>query len=94
LNTGSANWPDRSFVRQITAQIPWFHNCILPDRIPDPATGIGYIKAAIEHGWSRNILEIQIDTCAHERQGKAVANCDRFNTQILLNKLSIFWYNN
>jgi len=67
-------WTDRSFVQQLAAQIPWFHNCILLDRVPDPATRIWYIKAAIEHGWSRNILEIQIDTCAHERQGKAITN--------------------
>ncbi len=31
-------------------------------------------QGAIEHGWSRNILEIQIDTRAHERQGKAITN--------------------
>ena len=67
-------WTDCSFVQQLAAQIPWFHNCILLDRVPDPATRIWYIKAAIEHGWSRNILEIQIDTCAHERQGKAITN--------------------
>jgi predicted nuclease of restriction endonuclease-like (RecB) superfamily len=70
----AAAWADRSFVQQLAAQIPWFHNCILLDRIPDPTTRTWYIKAAIENGWSRNILEIQIDTCAHERQGKAITN--------------------
>ena len=72
----AAAWTDRSFVQQLAAQIPWFHNCILLDRISDSTTRIWYIKAAIEHGWSRNILEIQIDTCAHERQGKAITNFD------------------
>ena len=33
-----------------------------------------YVKASIEHGWSRNVLEFQIDACAHERQGKAITN--------------------
>ncbi len=70
----AAAWTDRSFVQQLAAQIPWFHNCILLDRIPDSTTRAWYIKAAIEHGWSRNILEIQIDSCAHERQGKAITN--------------------
>ncbi len=41
-------WTDRSFVQQLAAQIPWFHNCILLDRIPDSATRIWYIRAAIE----------------------------------------------
>ena len=68
----AAAWPDRPFVQQLAAQIPWFHNCILLDRFSDAATRVWYIRAAMEHGWSRNILEIQIDTCAHERQGKAI----------------------
>jgi predicted nuclease of restriction endonuclease-like (RecB) superfamily len=69
-----AAWPDRSIVQQLAAQIPWFHNCILLDQFSDAAIRVWYIKAAIEHGWSRNVLELQIDTCAHERQGKAVTN--------------------
>ena len=70
----AAAWPDRSIVQQLAAQIPWFHNCILLDRVSDATIRTWYVKAAIEHGWSRNILEIQIDTCAHERQGKAITN--------------------
>jgi len=70
----AAAWPDRSIVQQLAAQIPWFHNCILLDRFSDATIRTWYVKAAIEHGWSRNILEIQIDTCAHERQGKAITN--------------------
>ena len=70
----AAAWPDRSFVQQLAAQIPWFHNCILLDRFSDAAIRGWYIKAAIEHGWSRNVLELQIDTRAHERQGKAITN--------------------
>ena len=70
----AAAWPDRSFVQQLAAQIPWFHNCILMNRFSDSAIRSWYIKAAIEHGWSRNILEFQIDARAHERQGKAITN--------------------
>ena len=32
------------------------------------------MNASIEHGWSRNILELQLDAGAHERQGKATTN--------------------
>ena len=31
-------------------------------------------KKTLEHGWSRNILAIQIETKLHERQGKAINN--------------------
>jgi predicted nuclease of restriction endonuclease-like (RecB) superfamily len=70
----AAAWTDRSIVQQLAAQIPWFHNCVLLDRFSDAAIRVWYIKAAIEHGWSRNVLEFQIDARAHERQGKAITN--------------------
>ena len=30
-----AAWPDRSIVQQLAAQIPWFHNCLLLDKVED-----------------------------------------------------------
>jgi predicted nuclease of restriction endonuclease-like (RecB) superfamily len=66
-----AAWPDRSFVQQAAAQIPWFHHCVLLDRVSDAGTRAWYIRAAREHGWSRSILELQIDGRAHQRHGKA-----------------------
>jgi predicted nuclease of restriction endonuclease-like (RecB) superfamily len=70
----AAAWPEREFVQQAAARIPWFHNCLLLDRISDRAGREWYIKATIEEGWSRNILAMQIQGRAHERQGKALTN--------------------
>ncbi len=70
----AAAWPDRSFVQQAAARIPWFHNCLLLDRIRDRADREWYIKATYEEGWSRNILAMQIESRAHQRQGKASTN--------------------
>jgi predicted nuclease of restriction endonuclease-like (RecB) superfamily len=67
-------WPDRAIVQQLAAQIPWFHNCVLLDRVSDPAERQWYIRQTVEHGWSRSILSLQIERRAHERQGKAVTN--------------------
>ena len=39
-------------------------------------TGILYIKKAKEHGWSRNVLSIQIETNLYQREGKAVTTFD------------------
>ena len=45
---------------------------------PVPAlTRLAYAAAAAEHGWSRNVLEIQLRARALERQGKAVTNFER-----------------
>ncbi len=65
------------FVQQVAAQLPWFHNCILLDKVKDAQTREWYILACIENGWSRPILEVQIESKLFERQGKAVHNFDR-----------------
>lgn len=72
----AAAWPDRAIVQQAAAQIPWFHNCVLLDKIPDSATRHWYIQQAIAHGWSRNVLALQIEQQAHARHGKALNNFD------------------
>jgi predicted nuclease of restriction endonuclease-like (RecB) superfamily len=67
-------WPDREFVHQAGAQIPWKHHCVLLDRVEGAETRAWYIHAAAAHGWSRSILQLQIDGLAHERQGQALTN--------------------
>lgn len=70
----AAAWPERELVQQTAAQVPWFHNCLLLDRIQDAATRQWYIAAARREGWSRNILGLQIEGQAHLRHGKAQNN--------------------
>ncbi len=73
----AAAWPDRPIVQQLAAQTPWFHNCVLLERVSDPAEREWYVRQSIEHGWSRNVLALQIDNQAHRRAGKAVSNFPR-----------------
>lgn len=54
--------------------LPWSHNVVLIQKIKDHATRLWYARQAAQHGWSRNILALQIDSALHERQGKAVTN--------------------
>ncbi|HXG83435.1 MAG TPA: DUF1016 N-terminal domain-containing protein [Pyrinomonadaceae bacterium] len=65
---------DEQFVQQVAAQIPWFHNCVLLDKVKDSTARDWYIRQTVENGWSRNILTLQIETNLHGRQGKAVTN--------------------
>jgi predicted nuclease of restriction endonuclease-like (RecB) superfamily len=67
-------WPDEQFVQQTAAQIPWFHNCVLLDKVSSKSEREWYIHKAFEHGWSRDILVMQIESCLFQRQGKAVSN--------------------
>ena len=70
-------WADRSIVQQLVAQIPWGHNVRLLDWVSDPAVRAWYIRKTIEHGWSRDILALQVETGLHRRQGRAVTNFSR-----------------
>ncbi|CAM3800477.1 PDDEXK nuclease domain-containing protein [Polaromonas hydrogenivorans] len=67
-------WPDAQFVQAVLAQLPWYHQLALLDKLPGPETRRWYAAKAIEHNWSRNILVMQIETRLLERSGKAVTN--------------------
>ena len=72
-------WPDSEFVQEVLAQLPWYHQIALLDKLPGPETRRWYATKAIEHGWSRNILVMQIESRLLERSGKAETN---FTTQL------------
>lgn len=67
-------WPDSVIVQQAVGQLPWGHNLVLLARLKQPEQRLAYARAAIEHGWSRNVLNIHIETGLLERTGKAVTN--------------------
>ncbi len=67
-------YPDLKFVQEVLAQLTWYHNLTLLDKIKNQVTRIFYIKNAIEQGWSRNIMVMQIESELHKRQGNAVTN--------------------
>jgi len=70
-------WAEQEFVQQVAAQLPWFHNCVLLDKLSEPDDRVWYARAAIRHGWSRAVLVHQIDSGLHRRQGKAITNFER-----------------
>jgi predicted nuclease of restriction endonuclease-like (RecB) superfamily len=70
----SEAWPDEPIVQQVAGQLPWFHNCTLLDKTKDREERLWYARAAIEHGWSRNDLVMQIEAGLYRRQGKAITN--------------------
>jgi predicted nuclease of restriction endonuclease-like (RecB) superfamily len=56
------------------AQLPWYHHLALLDKLDSPTDRLWYAAKAVEHGWSRNVLALQIQAGLHQRQGKAVTN--------------------
>ena len=67
-------WPDESILQQAAAKLPWFHNCVLIDKVKDTVERAWYIQQAIQNGWSRNVLVLQIEADLYHRQGKAITN--------------------
>ncbi|WP_251031848.1 DUF1016 N-terminal domain-containing protein [Paraburkholderia strydomiana] len=53
--------PDGKFVQQAAAQLPRFYLCTLLDELPAEKS-INGTRGAIERGWSRNVLVMQIKT--------------------------------
>jgi predicted nuclease of restriction endonuclease-like (RecB) superfamily len=70
----AAAWTDETIVQEVLAQIPWYHNLALLEKVDRLEDRLWYAYKAIEHGWSRNILALQIETRAHDRHGKAITN--------------------
>lgn len=67
-------YPDFEFVQEVLAQLTWYHNVTLLDKISDKQTRMFYFKNAQEYGWSRNVMVMQIEAGLHERQGRAITN--------------------
>ena len=49
-------YSEESIVQQLAAQILWFHNCVLIEKVKDRTERQWYIQKTIGHGWSRSVL--------------------------------------
>lgn len=61
-------------VPQAVGQMPWGHVRTLLGKIKSVDLVMLYAQACVEQGWSRTVLEWQIEQGFHERAGKAVGN--------------------
>ena len=67
-------WTEPAIVPQLVALLPWGHLRVLLDMVKNPVQREWYLRAAVEYGWSRNVLVLQIKSALHEREGKALTN--------------------
>ena len=70
----AAAWPEREIVQQSVAQLSWRQNLALIEKLANSQDRLWYAAKTLEHGWSSNILTLQIEAQAHRRQGKAQTN--------------------
>jgi predicted nuclease of restriction endonuclease-like (RecB) superfamily len=67
-------WPDPAIVQQAVAELPRGHQIMLLTRLRTMESRLWYAAQAVEHGWSRSVLDVQIDRQAFERSSKAITN--------------------
>lgn len=67
-------WMDKAIVQELLAQLNWYQNLALLEKIKDGDARIWYARQTREHGWSHNILKHQIESRLYERQGKLTNN--------------------
>jgi predicted nuclease of restriction endonuclease-like (RecB) superfamily len=77
MKTFGEAYPDGQFVQEVLAQITWYHNITLLEKVKDPAERAWYVRKTVEQGWSRAVLVHQIETGLYARQGQAQTNFER-----------------
>jgi predicted nuclease of restriction endonuclease-like (RecB) superfamily len=61
-------YPEFEKSPQLVSQLPWGHISVLIHKIKDIEQREWYAKKTIEHGWSRAVLEMHIETDLFNRQ--------------------------
>src|SRR5207244_4329870 len=55
-------WSDEPIVQAVLAQITWYHNITLLEKLKAPEERLWYVRQTIQHGWSRNVIVYQIES--------------------------------
>lgn len=61
-------YKDFSILPPVVAKLPWTHNTILIDKIDNIDKRLWYAEKTLENGWSKVVLDHQIDLELFERQ--------------------------
>ncbi|MBD2463138.1 DUF1016 domain-containing protein [Oscillatoria sp. FACHB-1407] len=70
-------YPDQSILQRCVAKLPWRHNIALLEKLKLNEERLWYAEQAVENGWSRDILVLQIENQLHRRMGGATTNFEQ-----------------
>jgi predicted nuclease of restriction endonuclease-like (RecB) superfamily len=74
MRTFAAAWTPQAILQGSLAELPWYHHIALLEKLQDAELRQWYAEAALERGWSRDVLAHQIAGRFHERAGRAITN--------------------
>lgn len=70
-------YPEDAIVQRSVALLPWRHNIALIEKLKNTDERLWYAQKALENGWSRDILVMQIESNLFDRLGGAITNFER-----------------
>jgi predicted nuclease of restriction endonuclease-like (RecB) superfamily len=75
-------YPDNTIGAQAVHQLAWGHIVHLIQRVEQDKPRNWYAEQSLENGWSRSILEMQIDSQLYERQAKSETKLSNFHKHL------------
>lgn len=72
-------YKDYPILPPLVAKLPWTHNTILIDKVKDKEKRNWYAEKTFENGWSKTVLEHQIDLKLYERQADSSKKLTNFD---------------
>ena len=78
----AALYPRLSITAQAVPQLPWGHIVRLMQMVKDENEREWYATQTIKNGWSRSILEMQIESGLYERQSIASNKTSNYQKQL------------
>lgn len=78
----AALYPNIEFTKQPVSQLPWGHIVRLMQTIGEENIRNWYAIQTIKNGWSRSVLEMQIESDLYERQGKSSKKISNFHEHL------------
>jgi predicted nuclease of restriction endonuclease-like (RecB) superfamily len=67
----AAQLQEEHFLQSVVSRISWSHHMVLSDKVQNPGERFWYMLYTLEHGISRNVQGIQIESGLFQRQVKA-----------------------
>lgn len=75
-------YPQIEFAKQAVSQLPWGHVVRLMQMIKDGTEREWYANQTIKNGWSRTVLEMQIESGLYDRQANLNKKITNFHEQL------------
>ncbi len=75
-------YQDDIILQQAVAKLPWGHNIALLEKVSKKDERFWYTQQAIENGWSRNVLVMQIESTLYQRQALVNKKVNNFKNTL------------